>query len=79
MKKIKNSPLWLLWKKHTRNGKVAKIPFAADGSPCGTNEEYQNAWVTHAEAQAAVKQQKADGVGFVIPREIFSWTSTTGT
>ena len=71
MEKLKQSPLWLLWKKRSRKGKVSKIPFAADGSPCGTNNEYQTTWVTYDEAQAAAKKQKADGVGFVIPKGMF--------
>lgn len=68
---LKDSPRWLLWRKRMRGDKVAKVPFAVDGSPCGTNEEYQDAWVTYEEAQKAADLHKADGVGFVIPQGMF--------
>ena len=68
---LKAMPIWLLWKKQKRGGRVAKIPFAASGRSCGTSEEYQNAWVTYEEAKAAVPQRKAAGVGFVIPKGVF--------
>ena len=71
MEKLKKRPLWLLWRKRTRNGKVAKIPFSADGSACGTNDEYESAWVAFEAAQKAAVKQKADGVGFVIPKGMF--------
>lgn len=71
MEKLKKSPLWLLWKKRIRNGKVAKIPFAANGSPCGTNDEYQHVWVDYNAVRKAASEQKADGVGFVIPKGMF--------
>ena len=71
IEELKQMPVWLLWRKRSRNGKVAKVPFAADGSACGTNDDYQGSWVTYDEAQQAAKQQKADGVGFVIPKGMF--------
>ena len=68
---LKEMPLWLLWKKQSRNGKVSKIPFAADGSACGTNDEYQHKWVAFDAAQEAADKRKADGIGFVIPEGMF--------
>ena len=57
---LKDSPRWLLWRKRMRGDKVAKIPFAADGSPCGTNEEYQDAWVTYEKRQIYTRRMGLD-------------------
>ncbi len=68
---LKSMPLWLLWHKRKRGEKIAKIPFAADGSSCGTNDDYQDTWVRYEEAKQAAAKQKADGLGFVIPKGMF--------
>ena len=68
---VKNMPIWLLWRKQNRGGKISKVPFAASGKPSGTSETYRDTWVTHAEALQAASTKKADGVGFVIPKGMF--------
>ena len=68
---LKNMPVWMLWKKQKYGKRTAKVPYAADGSKCGTNEEYQNAWVSYDMAQRARKTQNTDGVGFKIPAGMF--------
>ena len=71
IEELKAMPIWLLFRKRKRGGKIAKVPISADGSPCGTSEDYRNAWVRYEEAVQAVAKQKADGVGFVIPKGMF--------
>ena len=68
---VKNMPIWLLWRKQLRNGKLSKIPFAASGKACGTNDDYKDCWVTYEEAMQAMPRKKADGVGFTIPKGMF--------
>ena len=68
---IKKMSIWMLWKKRARGSKVSKIPFAASGGSCGTSENYADRWVTYEEAQQAATQQRADGVGFRIPKGVF--------
>ena len=71
MKYIKEKRLWLLWQKKERNGKTAKVPFAANGIKSGTSEEHRPTWVTYPEAIEAAKRFKGAGVGFVIPQNLF--------
>ena len=68
---IKEMPIWLLWRKQNRGGKISKVPFATNGKSCGTNEIYRDVWVSYAAAQEATSRRKADGVGFVIPKGMF--------
>ena len=71
MKLLKSQPLWLLWKKQNRDGRVAKVPFAANGGSSGTNEAFSKTWVTYQEAEQAAAKRNADGVGFKIPNGVF--------
>ena len=71
IEEIKEMPVWLLWHKQNNRGRVAKVPIAASGGPCGTDEKYQNDWVTYNEALQAVETRNADGVGFKIPGGMF--------
>ena len=71
MKTLKDKPLWLLWKKQTRNGRVAKVPFSAKGGSSGTNEAYKQTWVTFQEAAQAAKKEQGVGIGFKIPDNVF--------
>ena len=71
MKTLKEKQLWLLWKKQTRNGRVAKVPFSAKGGSSGTNEEYSHTWVTYQEAAQAAKKEQGIGIGFKIPPNVF--------
>lgn len=70
-KELKEMRTWLVWKKQERDGKIAKVPFSAEGKVCGTSEKYKEAWVTYAEAIQAAKVQNMDGVGFRIPCGVF--------
>lgn len=47
IEELKNMPIWMLWKRHQYGNHASKKPYAADGSPCGVNDEYQDAWVTY--------------------------------
>lgn len=71
IEELKNMPIWMLWKRHQYGNHASKKPYAADGSPCGVNDEYQDAWVTYDEAQHAAAGQQANGVGFKIPSGMF--------
>ena len=71
MNELKEMPIWLLWRRQNRRGKVAKVPFAVNGKPCGTNTIYKDAWVAYEEAMGAMSKRAADGVGFVIPEGMF--------
>lgn len=71
MKILKEKQLWLLWKKQTRNGRAAKVPFSAKGGSSGTNDEYSHTWVTYQEAELAAAKKGANGVGFKIPNGVF--------
>ena len=62
---------WVHWQYAMVNGKKTKKPFAAKGGPTGTNEKFRDTLVTYAEAADAVKERKADGVGFVLPEGYF--------
>ena len=71
IEELKNMPIWMLWKRHQYGNHASKKPYAADGSPCGVNDEYQDAWVTYDEAQHAAAGQQANGIGFKIPSGMF--------
>ena len=71
MQELKDMRIWFLWRRKINGGRINKIPFAASGSATGTNERYRHTWVTYDEAVAAMKEQNAAGVGFVIPKGYF--------
>jgi len=71
MQELKDMRIWFLWRREINGGRINKIPFAASGGATGTNERYRHTWVTYDEAVAAMKEQNAAGVGFVIPKGYF--------
>ena len=71
MQELKDMRIWFLWRREINGGRINKIPFAASGGATGTNERYRHTWVTYDEAVAAMKEQSAAGVGFVIPKGCF--------
>ena len=72
MRELKAQRIWILWIwVTTKDGKKTKKPIAANGKATGTNDRYKHTWVTFDEAMAAVKEQKAAGVGFVLPEGYF--------
>lgn len=47
---LKNRKLWFLWSaKPAKNGKVTKIPFAANGGATGTDDAHKDTWVSFDE------------------------------
>lgn len=43
---LKDKKLWFLWSaKPGRNGKVTKVPFAANGGATGTDDAHKGTWV----------------------------------
>ena len=71
MQSLKDDKIWMLWKKQERYGHTAKVPFAANGGKCGTNEEYRHTWVSFQEAEQAATKYPDAGIGFKIPDDVF--------
>ncbi len=68
---LKEMRIWMTWRRRQRGSKTSKVPYSVTGEPCGTNEKFRGDWATYDEAQKAAEAQKMDGVGFVIPKEMF--------
>jgi len=68
IRKMKN---WICWNLEPANGRMSKVPYAADGRGVGTSKKYARAWVTYEEALAARELHGYTGVGFVIPEGMF--------
>ncbi len=73
MRELMDMKIWVLWEWYWDKGQRKKKPFAASGESVGTDETYRWAWVTYAEAAAAIKNfpDRAAGLGFVIPKGYF--------
>lgn len=67
---LKSQKIWLCWNSKPRKDRISKVPCAASGAPCGTDEKYRNRLVTYEEAVKAQKGKHFSGVGFVIPSNI---------
>ena len=51
---LKDKKLWFLWSaKPGRNGKVTKVPFAANGGATGTDDAHKGTWVSFDDAESA--------------------------
>lgn len=58
---LKDKKLWFLWSaKPGRNGKVTKVPFAANGGATGTDDAHKGTWVSFDDA---VSQKSVSGIG----------------
>ena len=69
---LKDKKLWFLWSaKPGRNGKVTKVPFAANGGATGTNDAHKGTWVSFDDAESARNQFQASGLGLKIPKGFF--------
>ena len=69
---LKDKKLWFLWSaKPGRNGKVTKVPFAANGGATGTDDAYKGTWVSFDDAESARNQFQASGLGLKIPKGFF--------
>ena len=61
---LKDKKLWFLWSaKPGRNGKVTKVPFAANGGATGTDDAHKGTWVSFDDAESARNQFRASGLG----------------
>ena len=69
---LKDKKLWFLWSaKPGRNGKVTKVPFAANGGATGTDDAHKGRWVSFDDAESARNQFRASGLGLKIPKGFF--------
>lgn len=69
---LKDKNLWFLWSaKPGRNGKVTKVPFAANGGATGTDDAHKGTWVSFDDAESARNQFQASGLGLKIPKGFF--------
>ena len=69
---LKDKKLWFLWSaKPGRNGKVTKVPFAANGGATGTDDAHKGTWVPFDAAESARNQFQASGLGLKIPKGFF--------
>ena len=69
---LKDKKLWFLWSaKPGKNGKVTKVPFAANGGATGTDDAHKGTWVSFDDAESARNQFRASGLGLKIPKGFF--------
>ena len=52
-----------------KNGKVTKVPFAANGGATGTDDAHKGSWVSFDDAESARNQFQASGLGLKIPKQ----------
>lgn len=69
---LKSKKLWFLWSaKPGKNGKVTKVPFAANGGATGTDDAHKGTWVSFNAAESARNQFQASGIGLKISKGFF--------
>lgn len=52
---LKDKKLWFLWSaKLGRNGKVTKVPFAANGGATGTGDAHNGTWLLMMQNQPEI-------------------------
>ena len=69
---LKDKKLWFLWSaKPGKNGKITKVPFAANGGATGTDDAHKGTWVSFDDAESARNQFQASGLGLKIPKGFF--------
>ena len=71
LQELKEMKIWVLYGKDSKDGIINKCPCSAKGKVTGSDEKYQNTWVTYDEAVASVKKNNCLGVGFMIPKGYF--------
>ena len=72
VEELKDKNLWFLWSaKPGKNGKVTKVPFAANGGAIGTDDAHKGTWVSFDDAESARNQFRASGLGLKIPKGFF--------
>ena len=69
---LKDKNLWFLWSaKPGKNGKVTKVPFAANGGATGTDDAHKGTGVSFDDAESGRNQFRASGLGLKIPKGFF--------
>ena len=69
---LKSKKLWFLWSaKPGKNGKVTKVPFAANGGATGTDDAHKGTWVSFDDTESDRNQFQASGLGLKIPKGFF--------
>lgn len=69
---LKDKKLWFLWSaKLVKNGKIAKIPFSANGGAIGTDDAHKGTQVSFDDADVAKIKFQASGIGMKIPKGFF--------
>ena len=69
---LKDKNLWFFMvSKPGKNGKVTKVPFAANGGATGTDDAHKGTWVSFDDAESARNQFRASGLGLKIPKGFF--------
>lgn len=69
---LKDKKLWFLWSaKPGKNGKVTKVPFAANGGATGTDDAHKGTWVSFDDTESDRNQFQASGLGLKIPKGFF--------
>lgn len=67
MQKVKKSPIWLLWKKETRNGRPTKVPYQSPGKFASSTDP--STWSTYADIKNKYfrhsKPTSEKGIGIV--------------
>ena len=72
VEELKDKNLWFLWSaKPGKNGKVTKVPFAANGGATGTDDAHKGTWVSFDDAESARNQFQASGLGLKITKGFF--------
>ena len=72
IEELKNRKIWFLWSgQPIKNGKISKIPFAADGGATGADEAHEHTWADYETAQMGKEKFLASGVGMKIQTGFF--------
>lgn len=71
IEELKAMPIWLLWVKQWKKGKITKVPISAAGGPTGTDEKHKDTLVAYDEAVEAKYKLHAGVVGLVLPDGFF--------
>ncbi|MBO4899218.1 MAG: hypothetical protein J5509_02915, partial [Lachnospiraceae bacterium] len=68
MDKLKQMPVWLMWKYEIVKGNNTKVPYSAKTMcRCGVDEKYKDQLVSFEQAYDMARANRFQGVGFVIP------------
>jgi putative DNA primase/helicase len=65
---LKALPQWVVWRGELRDGRVAKIPYRADGTGRASSTD-RNTWSSFISVIGAYRAGGFDGIGFVFARD----------